>query len=391
MHVSDPSGLSRLLEPLSVSLGFKQADPELLGYAVRVSVWGRWLIGLVCAVSLAYRPGLWYRTEPEFLLLLIPLAVCNGVAHFRLHTSRQLTWVWILLLGAMDLALVTGGVAIAGRFHVFAYLLYYPVLALVAVSFTSLWLTFAWTTLAAAAYALVAVFVVGLDLETGQEKAMVARMLTMYGVAGCVCLVGRFERLRLQRSTARERAMHRERVELSQAIHDTAAQTAYMAHLGLARARRLAGDSNPELADTLAATGALTRSVLWDLRRPIDQGHIYEGRELGRVLRSHVENFGRIAGVAAVMHQSGAESGLSVETGGRLFSIAHNALANALLHAQASRVEVTLEFVPGEVVLTVSDDGVGLPDDYAQRGRGFPGMRAEAERLGGRLLVGPWP
>ena len=37
--------------------------------------------------------------------------------------------------------------------------------------------------------------------------------------------------------------------------------------------------------------------------------------------------------------------------------------------------------------LSVSDDGVGLPADYAERGRGFRGMRAEAERLGGGLIV----
>ena len=30
---------------------------------------------------------------------------------------------------------------------------------------------------------------------------------------------------------------------------------------------------------------------------------------------------------------------------------------------------------------------VGLPDDYAERGRGFDGMRADAEQLGGALIV----
>ena len=76
-----------------------------------------------------------------------------------------------------------------------------------------------------------------------------------------------------------------------------------------------------------------------------------------------------------------------METRSRLFSIAHNALTNAFLHAQASKVEVRLDFEADGIRLSVSDDGVGLPDDYAERGRGFSGMRAEAERLGGRLIV----
>ena len=35
----------------------------------------------------------------------------------------------------------------------------------------------------------------------------------------------------------------------------------------------------------------------------------------------------------------------------------------------------------------MSDDGVGLPDDYAERGNGFANMSRAAERLGGRLVV----
>ena len=60
---------------------------------------------------------------------------------------------------------------------------------------------------------------------------------------------------------------------------------------------------------------------------------------------------------------------------------------NAFLHARASRVEVRLDFEAERIRLSVSDDGVGLPDDYAERGRGFRGMRADAERLWGRLMV----
>ncbi len=72
-----------------------------------------------------------------------------------------------------------------------------------------------------------------------------------------------------------------------------------------------------------------------------------------------------------------------------LFSIAHNALANAFRHAGASRVLVGLDFGRDKLRLAVSDDGVGLPDDYAERGHGFANMRADAERLGGRLIVEP--
>ena len=45
-----------------------------------------------------------------------------------------------------------------------------------------------------------------------------------------------------------------------------------------------------------------------------------------------------------------------------------------------------LAYRPERSRLSVSDDGVGLPDDYAERGNGFANMGA-AERLGGHLVV----
>ena len=50
---------------------------------------------------------------------------------------------------------------------------------------------------------------------------------------------------------------------------------------------------------------------------------------------------------------------------------------------------VELDFGEDSITLSVSDDGIGLPEDYADRGHGFANMRADAERLGGRLVVEP--
>ena len=160
-----------------------------------------------------------------------------------------------------------------------------------------------------------------------------------------------------------------------------------MISLGIRRARRLAGESNQELNAALDATSTLLKSAMWELRRPIDEGHIFERRELQRVLWSHCSTFEKITGVPVRMSQSGTEPPLDLETRSRLFSIAHNALTNAFLHALPGRVDVRLDFESGSIRLSVSDDGVGLPDDYADRGHGFDGMRADAERMGGMLIV----
>ena len=364
-----------------------RADADVMHFAAKVSVWMRWFVLLAAVVELGYRADLWFATDKEYLLLLVPLLAFNGFVHLRLRRGREVTWRWLLFLSGMDVTLLTISVAIGGEFHLFTYVTYYPALALFAVVFTSLGLCLAWTTVAALAYSIVCLTVSGIDYDLGQEKALLARVLAMYAVVACVSLVARFERVRRQAATERERELHRERVGVAQAIHDTAAQTAYMISLGIHKARRLAGDSNEELASTLAATSSLSKAAMWELRRPIDEGHLFEGRELGWTLRSHTETFETVSSLRAEMVQTGDEPPLSVETRSRLFSIAHNALTNAFLHAQASRVEVRLDFEEDGLRLSVTDDGIGLPDDYADRGRGFRGMREDARRLGGSLIV----
>ena len=258
-----------------------RADPDDMLHAAKVSVWARWFVWLVGVVELAYRPGFWYAHNKSYLLLSVPLVAFNGFLHYRLRSNRTVTWRCLLFLSAMDIALITAAVIIGGEFHLFSYVAYYPALALFAVVFTSLPLSLGWTTLVAVVYAVVSLATgSGLDFDAGQEKALLARVMAMYGIVACVVVVARFERVRRHEAMERELGLHRERIELSQSIHDTTAQTAYMVGLGIQRAMRLAAESNQKLTATLAATLELSKAAMWGLRRPIDQGYIFEGREL---------------------------------------------------------------------------------------------------------------
>ncbi len=364
------------------------SEPDIVLYATWISVWGRWFIWLVAVFLTAYRPGFWFPEDLEYVALPVLLLAGNGLVHYRLLSNRPITQRWLLFLSVMDVALITFGVGVGGGFTSFIFLAYYPALGISAVVFSSLWLSFAWTTAVVLAYALVCVTVgSGLNLEAGQEKVLVARLALMFTMALGISLITRFERLRWQQAVSGERQLRQERIELSQQIHDTTAQTAYMIGLGIHRARQLAGESNEELLSALDATAALSKSAMWEIRGPIDAGHILDGRELGRVLWSHCMTFERITAVPTEMQQSGTEPPLSTETRSTLFSIAHNALTNAFMHARPDRDNVGLSFEADRIRLSVSDDGVGLPDDYADRGRGISGMMTDAEQLGGTLSV----
>ena len=170
--------------------------------------------------------GLWYPDEVEHLFVQVTLVAINGLVHFRLLTNRPVTWRWMLFLCAMDIALVTASIVIAPGFNSFIFVGYYPALVLFALVFTSVWLGLAWTTVAAVAYSIVSLSLgSGLDRDAGDEKVLVARLAAMYLLVLGVCLITRFERIRRRAAVTRERSMLQERIEVSQRIHDTAAQT----------------------------------------------------------------------------------------------------------------------------------------------------------------------
>ena len=366
-----------------------EIDPDGLRYVAIISVRAHWFFGAVLLVQLVYRPHYGVAVYAAYALFLLLLVGLNGYTHFRLRSDRTFTWRWILAVCMLDVFIVSVALAISNGFsEFFLHLYYYPALAGFAVIFTSFRLNMAWVTMVSVVYVAISLSAGdGLDIEARDEKALFARIAIMYGIVATVNMVSRFERMRWKETLERERALLRERTELSQAIHDTTAQSAYMVGMGIDTAKALSGSANPELAATLEATSRLTRSMIWALRHPINMGGIYEGLELSRALRSHATSFTNVTSVPAEMTQTGVEPPLSIEAKSLLFSIAHNALTNAYRHSEASRVSIDLEYGAEGIRMSVSDDGTGLPDDYAERGQGFANMSRDAERLGGRLVV----
>ena len=366
-----------------------QDDTEGLRFLTSIAVWGHWAAVAVFLYEIAHHIGDEFAEFFLYAMLVFTLAGINGFLHYRLWSNRTLTWNWLLILFALDAVLVSVWLALSGGFdHPFIHLFYYPVLAAFALSFGSFKHSMALVTAVSTVYVGISLMAGnGIDLAANEHEAVLARVAVMYAVVTAVTLATRFERVRRRQAEEHERALERERMELSHTIHDTAAQSAYMIGLGIDSARILAGNANPELAATLEETSHMSRSILWELRHPINMGGIYEGRGIGRTLRSHATSFTNITGVPAELTQTGFEPELSTEQTSLLFSIAHNALTNAYRHAGACRVAVDLAFDEDDIRLSVSDDGTGLPDDYTERGSGFANMAGTAERLGGRLIV----
>ncbi len=369
---------------------FNQIDPDELRYGARIGIWVRWLVLITCFLMNNYRVD--YGANAYWLLTVyavVPMFI-NGYAHYRLHTNRSLTPTWLLALHGTDLLAVGVGILVTGGFHSSFVNFCYPALAMFAVVFTSAWLTFGWTTLTAAGYSALCFTVgTGMDFSAQQEQVLFTRVVAMYAISMAVNLVARYDRARRRAAVEREMVMQGERIEISQNIHDTVAQSAYLIGLGLESAIENEDLANQEQVARLEAIHALSKSAMWELRHPINVGLVFQGRELGTALRQHASTFTTITGIPAEVIQHGSEPSLSHIARSRLFSVAHNAMTNALRHAQANRVTIELDFRHDCLRMSITDDGVGLPDDYAQKGHGFGNMAADAGRVGGRLEVQP--
>lgn len=81
-----------------------------------------------------------------------------------------------------------------------------------------------------------------------------------------------------------------------------------------------------------------------------------------------------------------ADNKLSVQ----LFRIAQEAVSNAVKHGQAGRVDIHLARRSGHIVLTIRDNGIGIPDSPAKgTGMGLLTMSHRAQMMGGMLKIEP--
>jgi signal transduction histidine kinase len=77
-----------------------------------------------------------------------------------------------------------------------------------------------------------------------------------------------------------------------------------------------------------------------------------------------------------------------------LADIAQEAIRNALQHAHAQRILVTVEYTPRSIALVVADDGCGVPSTLMQQSNapahyGIPGMSERARYLNAMFSLGP--
>jgi len=196
------------------------------------------------------------------------------------------------------------------------------------------------------------------------------------------------ERARLFRQSTEMGALQ-ERNRLAREIHDTLAQGLAGIALQLETADVLLESGQLEgTRQAIQQALALARASLEEARRSVLdlRAAPLEGRSLTEALTRLVEEFNARHPIQLSLEATGAGHPLpaNIETG--LYRITQEALANIARHSGAKHAHLALTVSPGEVRLSISDDGRGFdPGRLSGGGYGLVGLNERAHLMGGSL------
>jgi PAS domain S-box-containing protein len=193
---------------------------------------------------------------------------------------------------------------------------------------------------------------------------------------------------------AQTAAVDAERQRLARALHDSVTQSLYSLTLlsngwgTMAEQGRL-----EDPAGSFRQVGQVGQQALKEMRLLIHQLRppILEEEGLIGALQYRLEAVEQRASVETHLHTGGDVEDLGERLEEELFHIAQEALNNALRHASASEVVVTLRRQQDHLILSVEDNGVGFDTAAGSAGIGLDAMRERAEAIGGIVDITSLP
>lgn len=200
-------------------------------------------------------------------------------------------------------------------------------------------------------------------------------------------MLDRLERARRESARAALAAQERERQRVASELHDEIGQTLTAAAIQIERAA-----AAPDPGKHLGGVADAVRASLDEVRR------------IARELRPEaLDDLGLINALIGLCSRAATEGRLRVER--RLaaipprsseldlviYRVAQESLTNVVRHAQASSAVVTLVPMDGNAVLSVADDGRGLPPRLPDDSAGISGMRERARLVDAELRIESTP
>ena len=184
----------------------------------------------------------------------------------------------------------------------------------------------------------------------------------------------------------RELALVEDRERIARDLHDTVIQRLFATGLRLQGAVRLT--QRPEVAERINSAVEDLDLTVKHIRTAIfglEASRATAGGLRQRVLSLTSEAAGALGFDPRVLFEGPVDStpdSVAID----LIAVLREALTNVARHAHAHHVDVEI-VTDGEIVLRVTDDGTGLPDERRPGGHGLANMEARAAKVGGSVLA----
>ena len=182
-----------------------------------------------------------------------------------------------------------------------------------------------------------------------------------------------------------------EKKRIGQELHDTLGQSLTgVAYLTEALARDWATRPPPETDKALEQIAAEARRAV-DQVRLVARGLLPVSPEPGGLvaaLQGVADRALQIHGISCVLLADGEPEVSDLQVASQLFFITQEAVTNAVRHGQARQIVIRLASNQQQPVLTIEDDGIGLPADLPiSEGLGLRIMKSRAGLIGAALTV----
>jgi ligand-binding sensor domain-containing protein/two-component sensor histidine kinase len=201
-------------------------------------------------------------------------------------------------------------------------------------------------------------------------------------------------RIRVGQMRARFGGIIGERTRIARELHDTLAQGLAAVAFQIETAVDSLEESTQSAREHMQMADAMVRSSLAEVRRSIWVLRAQTSRGthgLGESLSSSLSQITAESDVESKIAVTGRPRPLSIDVERNLLRIAHEAITNAVRHAEARSIAVDVQFGDDDVRLCVKDDGRGFDAEERARRRGdhfgLLGIEERARAVGGELRV----
>jgi two-component system sensor histidine kinase UhpB len=201
------------------------------------------------------------------------------------------------------------------------------------------------------------------------------------------------DRLEFERRDSARRALlvqEGERRRIARELHDEVGQTLTGVMLQVEGLATAVPEGLRDQLDELRETARLGTEDVRRIARRL-RPEALEDLGLQSALAALATSFGEQAHIRVNRHLEPPRLPLSEEEELVIYRVAQEAMTNVARHAEASAVDLRLERSDSRIVLTVRDDGRGLPTVAQASSHGIRGMRERAMLIGAELAITPAP